>query len=96
MPGLDACRRRLTCASLALLGAGLADPALPEPLQSRHAVVAHLFHLAGVDDETDAVDGDGRLGDVGGHDTLPDAVRGHGEHLTPRAGEEGGGRRATS
>jgi hypothetical protein len=40
----------------------------------RFGVVAHLLHFARVDNEADPVYRDGRLADVGGYDTLPNAV----------------------
>ena len=40
-----------------------------------------VLYLPRVHDESDAVDGDGGLGDVGGDDALPDALRRVVKHL---------------
>ena len=64
-----------------LLGTGLTDPELFEPLHFADGVELHLLDLAGVDDESDTVDGHRRLSDVRRHDALPHTFRRVVEHF---------------
>ena len=64
-----------------LLGTGLTDPELFEPLHFADGIELHLLDLAGVDDESDTVDGHRRLSDVRRHDALPHTFRRVVEHF---------------